>query len=132
MSYYFNVAYDFITFTTIFFLLISASYFPKGFLCDPEIDQAMFFSLYICSILFVFWYYFIWKILLVNSGDIETNPGPRKCSPIKFCQWNLNGLAAPDFIKVPLIEAFISTHNVDTLCLSETFLDSTIDLKMKI
>ena len=68
------------------------------------------------------------KILLVNSGDIETNPGPRKSSPIKFCHWDLNGLAAHDFIKVPLIEAFISTHNFDILCLSETFLDSTIDL----
>ena len=72
------------------------------------------------------------KILLVNSDDIETNPGPRKCCPIKFCQWNLNGLVAPDFIKVPLIEAFISTQNVDILCLSETFLDATINLKMKI
>ena len=53
---------------------------------------------------------------------------PRKSSPIKFCHWNLNGLAAHDFIKVPLIEAFVSTHNFDILCLSETFLDSTIDL----
>ena len=39
------------------------------------------------------------KILLVNSGDIETNPGPRKSSPIKFYHWNLNGLAAHDFTK---------------------------------
>ena len=67
------------------------------------------------------------KILLVNSGDIEMNPGPRKSSPIKFCHCKLNGLAAHDFIKVPLIEAFVSTHNFDILCLSETFLDSTID-----
>ena len=68
------------------------------------------------------------KILLVNSGDTETNPGPRKSSPIKFCHWNLNGLAAHDFIKLPLIEPFITTHNFDILCLSETFLDLTIDL----
>ena len=68
------------------------------------------------------------KILLVNSGDIETDPGPRKSSPIKICHWNLNGLAAHDFIKVPLIEAFVSTHNFDILCLSEIFLDLTIDL----
>ena len=67
------------------------------------------------------------KILLVNSGDIETNPGPRNFSPTKFCHWNLNGLAAHDFIKVRLIEAFVSTHSFDILCLSETFLDSTID-----
>ena len=37
-------------------------------------------------------------------------------------------MAAHDFIKVPLIEAFISTHNFDILCLSETFLVSTRDL----
>ena len=29
--------------------------------------------------------------LLLESGDIETNPGPRRSSFIKFCQWNLNG-----------------------------------------
>ena len=40
--------------------------------------------------------------------------------------WNLNGLTAHDFVKVPLIEAFITTHNFDIICLSETFLDSTI------
>ena len=68
------------------------------------------------------------KILLVNFGDIETNSGPRESAPIKSCHWDLNGLAAHDFIKVPLIEAFISTHNFDILCFSETFLDSTIDL----
>ena len=51
------------------------------------------------------------KILLVISGDIETNPGPRKSSPIKFCHRNLNSLAVHDFIKVPLIEAFISKYS---------------------
>ena len=59
----------------------------------------------------------------LKSGDMETNPGPKKSSVIKFCHWNLNGLAAHDF--VPLIEAFITTHNFDIVCLSETFLDST-------
>ena len=49
-------------------------------------------------------------------------------SPIKFYKWNLNGLAAHDFIKVNLIEAFVSTHSFNILCLPESFLDSTIDL----
>ena len=43
-----------------------------------------------------------------------------------FRAWNLNRLVAHDFIKVPLIEAFITTSNFDIVCLSETFLDSTI------
>ena len=65
-------------------------------------------------------------LLLLLSGDIETNPGPKRSSNIKFCHWNLNGLAAHDFIKVPLVEAFITSNNFDLVCLSETFLDSTI------
>ena len=51
-------------------------------------------------------------LLLLRSGDVETNPG--------------NGLAVHDFLKVPLIEAFITTHNFDIICLSETFLDCTV------
>ena len=34
--------------------------------------------------------------LLLLSGDIESNPGPKRSSNIKFCHWNLNGLAAHD------------------------------------
>ena len=40
-------------------------------------------------------------------------------------------LAAHDFVKVPLIEAFTVTHNFNILCLPETFLDSTIDLNIE-
>ena len=66
------------------------------------------------------------SLLLLRSGDIEINPGPKKSSVIKFCHWKLNGLAAHDFLQVSLIEAFITTHNSDIICLSETFLDSTV------
>ena len=65
-------------------------------------------------------------ILLLLSGDIEINPGPKRSSNIKFSHWNLYGLAAHDFIKVSLVEAFITINNFDLVCLSETFLDSAI------
>lgn len=45
---------------------------------------------------------------------------------IKFCQCNLNGVAAHDFVKIPLLEAFITTQNYETVFLSKMFLDSTI------
>ena len=64
------------------------------------------------------------KHILLLSDDTELNPSPKKTSFIKFCHWNLNGLAAHDFIKVPLVEVYIRNHNSD-MCLSETFLDST-------
>ena len=75
------------------------------------------------------------KHLLLLSGDTEVNPDPKRSYNIKFCQWNLNGLAAADFIKVPLIQDLITTSNFDILCLSERFLDSSIpddDLNIQI
>ena len=65
-------------------------------------------------------------LLLLLSGDIETNSGPKRSSNIKFFHWNLNGLAAHNFIKVPLVETFITNNNFDLVCMSETFLDSTL------
>ena len=62
------------------------------------------------------------RMLLLESDDIETNPGPRRSSYIKFCHWNLNGLA------VHVIEAFITTRNLCIIFLLETFLDSSIDI----
>ena len=35
------------------------------------------------------------------------------------------------FVKVPVIKPFITTHSFDILCLSETFLDSTIPYNYK-
>ena len=68
------------------------------------------------------------RMLLLESDNIETNPDPTRSPFIKFCQWNLNGLAVDEFAKMPLIEAFITTQNFDIICLSEIFLDSSIDI----
>ena len=72
--------------------------------------------------------------LLSQCGDIEKNPGP-KYSSLRFCHWNLNGLIAHDCIKITLIQAYITDQNFDIVCLSETFLNSSIqndDHKLKI
>ena len=67
-------------------------------------------------------------LLLLQSGDIEINPGLMKSSRLNFCHWNLNGMAAYEFDKVPLMEAFIKANSIDIICLAETFLDSKIPL----
>ena len=63
--------------------------------------------------------------LLSCCGDIEENPGP-KYSPLTFCHWNLNGLTAHDSTKILLFQAYITQHNYDIICLTETFLNSSI------
>ena len=62
------------------------------------------------------------------SGDIELNPGPKKTnSSCKFsvCHWNLNSLAADNFEKVGLLEAFNTVNKFEIICVCESYLDST-------
>ena len=58
---------------------------------------------------------------LHKSGDIKKTPRPKKSCVVKFCHWILNDLAAHEFVKIPLIEAFKTTHNFHIICLLETF-----------
>ena len=69
---------------------------------------------------------FCLRNLLFRCGDIEANPGP-KYSSLTFCHWNLNGLTAHDSIKISLLQAYITQHNYDIICLWETFLNSSIE-----
>ena len=65
-------------------------------------------------------------ILLLISGDVESNPGPQKQNCLKFFHWNLNSICARGRIKIPLIEAYNSVHKFDVIGLSETMLDDMI------
>ena len=71
---------------------------------------------------------YIRNFFLLKSVDIESNPGPRNSSALKFCHWNLNGLAAHEFTKLSLLEGYINVNDIDIICLSETFLDSSIPI----
>ena len=55
---------------------------------------------------------------------METNPGPEI---LDFCTWNLNSIAAYDFLRVSFIEAYNSVYNYDLIGIVETHLDSSID-----
>ena len=65
------------------------------------------------------------KALLNYCGDIEINAGPKQSS-LTFCHWNLNSIAAHDFIKISLLQDYITDQNFDIICLSETFLNSSL------
>ena len=73
--------------------------------------------------------FYMWhiSILIYLSGDIETNPGPvtNYSQGFKICHWNLNSIPTDNFVKIPHLEAYAITHNLDIICLSETFLDSS-------
>ena len=66
------------------------------------------------------------QLLLVCSGGIKINPGPKTKNQKLFCQLSLNGLAAHNFTKVSLLQAFSATPDYNIICLSKTFLDTLI------
>ena len=72
---------------------------------------------------------YIKNFLLLKSGDIKSNPRPCKSSALKFCRWNLNGLAAQEFTKLSLLEGYINVNDIDIICLSETY--NLLDISRK-
>ena len=88
-------------------------------------------GIFIFACILIFWFLYLnmhfqgeclRMLLIIRSDDIETNPCRKKQSCLNFFKWNLNELAAHDFIKLPLIETYIATNNFDIVCLPETFL----------
>ena len=66
--------------------------------------------------------------LILLSGDIELNPGPRiNTRDLSISQWNLNSVWVDDFAKIAQMSAFLNTHRFDIFCICESFLDSSIE-----
>ena len=65
--------------------------------------------------------------ILLLCGDIESNPGPNDLpsQPISVCYWNVNGIAAHDYVKLSLLKAYNAAYNYDIICLGETYLNSS-------
>ena len=59
---------------------------------------------------------------------METNPLPRKLKTNNFsvCHWNLYSLSAHSFSKLTQLKAHNSIYKYDFICLSETYLNSSI------
>ena len=74
-----------------------------------------------CDLLHTQW--LIFQVILLSS-DVEINPGPET---LDVCTLNLNSIAAHDFLRVSLIEAYNSVYNYDLIVIVETRLDSTVN-----
>ena len=81
-------------------------------------------------IMLVTYMFHVWLhlILTKRSGDIKQSLVTKSNSSQSFsiCHWNFNSISAHNFIKVSLLKTFIATHKLDVICLSETYLDSSI------
>ena len=65
-------------------------------------------------------------LLLLKHGDVEINPEPRKKETRFFSclHRNINSILAHN--KLTLLQAYNTIHQYDILCISETYLDSSI------
>ena len=75
-----------------------------------------------------FRFVFILLVLFV-CGDIGLSPGPKNrnsCYDFSICHWNLNSITAHNFAKVNLLQAHNAIHDFDMICLSESYLDSSV------
>ena len=70
----------------------------------------------------------LYSLAIKRSGDIGENPGPKpnSCGCLSICHWNLNSISSHNLIKLSLPCAYISINKIDVICLSGTYLDSSI------
>ena len=85
------------------------------------------FPTFVSSCNFLHWLYIL---LITLSGDVELKTGPKRkagLQTLSICHWNLNSICAHNFVKLYLFIAYVSIHKCDIICLSETYVDSSID-----
>ena len=56
----------------------------------------------------------------------EPRSKKRKKNSLSVCHWNLNSLSAHNFSKLTQLKAYNAIYKHDFICLSETYLDSSI------
>ena len=56
---------------------------------------------------------------------MNPEPKPNPCHSFSICHWNLNNLAAYNYLIVSLLRAYVAIEKFDVVFLSETYLDSS-------
>ena len=65
-----------------------------------------------------------WILAVTSKGKPKQSFNSHQIFSI--CHWNLNSIYAHNYKKISLLRAYISTHNFEVICISETYLDSDI------
>ena len=134
------ISVSFIMCMHIFFFIFELSNYVTSFVVGANVvpfkyignKTSMIFTRYTTLIFFILFFvtyieYLSFKNFLL-CGDIKTNPGSfNRCKSISFYHWNLTGMLACNYKKFYLVEAFVISKNFDIFCISETFLDSSVD-----
>ena len=84
--------------------------------------------LYITTFIHVLFSAYFLHVLLLQHGNIETNPGPtkEKNKNISFCHWDVNSLKVHNLIKISHLEVHNAVYKHDFIYISETFFDFSV------
>ena len=66
-----------------------------------------------------------WAFWLHLCGDVEQNPGPRT-EHLRFCHWNCNSIPAHNYNRIPLMQTYMSQHDLHLAAFTETALKPEI------
>ena len=109
---------------------VMGSIFCSSFcsLCKSLFQRPFTNYLYITAFIDVLFSTYFLHVLILQHGDIETNPGPtkEKIKNLSFCHWNINSLIARNLTKISHLEAYNAIYKHDFICISETFFDSSV------
>ena len=92
----------------IFIYVLMKLFVPNGlpyvFLSRKNIKNINLFvsrGLYTTMLAICIRHIWVCSILIILSGDIEKNPGPKfsSCDKFSICHWNLNSISAHNFIR---------------------------------
>ena len=76
----------------------------------------------------VLYFMYFLHLLLLRHRDIERNHGPQngQIKNLSCCHLNVNSLIAQSLSKLTQLEACNSLYKHDFICISETYLDSSV------
>lgn len=84
--------------------------------------------LYILTVARYMNYIWLRSIVIICSGDVEMNPDPMllSCHSFSLSHWNVSSFSAHNFVKVTPLWAYVTFNKFNIICLSETYLDSSV------
>ena len=118
--------YDANFISLLFYIFLIAFLFSKGYV--SKISTKLYISIFMLFNVLLGVLVWLCSCLIIVSGDVEVNPGPKNSASecLSICHWNLNRILTHDYHKFFLLKAYISVYKFDIICLSETYLDSTV------
>ena len=113
-------------FISLFYIFLIAFLFSKSYV--SKISTKLYISVFLLFNILLGVLAWLCSCLIILSGDVEVNPEPKNSvsERLSICHWNLNSISTHDYSKLLLLKTYISLLKFDIICLSETYLDSTV------